>query len=43
MTKVMIVLSQEYVVFLEFLKSQTVEFLSQIIEEAIIFAYEDAL
>ena len=41
--RLLIILSSEYVVFLEFLKNSTIDYLSQIIEEGIIFAYEDAL
>lgn len=41
--KLLVVLTSDYVVFLECLQSQTFEFLSQLIEEAIIFSYEDAI
>ena len=37
------VLTSDYVVFLEFLQGQTFEFLTQLIEEAVIYSYEDAI
>lgn len=39
----MISLSKDYVVFLEYLQNQSVDLLCQLIEEGVIFAYEDAL
>ena len=41
--KLLVVLTSDYVVFLEFLQGQTFEFLTQLIEEAVIYSYEDAI
>jgi hypothetical protein len=40
LTKLMTLLASDYAVFLEILQSQTLDWLSQIIEEAIIYLYE---
>jgi hypothetical protein len=41
--KLMAVISQDFMVYLFFLQNNALEHLSQIVEEAIIFAYEDAI
>jgi hypothetical protein len=42
LTKLMTLLASDYAVFLEILQSQTLDWLSQIIEEAIIYLYEQS-
>ena len=36
-------MANEFVVFLDFLKNGNLDYLAQIMEEAIIFAYDDAV
>ncbi|CDW88620.1 UNKNOWN [Stylonychia lemnae] len=43
LSKLFIILSSDYVVFLECLQHQTLDFMSQLIEEGVIYAYEDAI
>ena len=40
LTKLMILLASDYAVFLEYLQTQTLDWLSQMIEEAVIYAHE---
>jgi len=39
----MALVSQDFLIYLQFLQSSTIDYLSQIVEEGVIFAYEDAL
>ena len=39
----MILLASDYAVFLEYLQTQTLDWLSQMIEEAVIYAHEQAI
>eukprot|EP00350_Pseudokeronopsis_sp_OXSARD2_P006401 CAMPEP_0170553122 /NCGR_PEP_ID=MMETSP0211-20121228/10958_1 /TAXON_ID=311385 /ORGANISM="Pseudokeronopsis sp., Strain OXSARD2" /LENGTH=158 /DNA_ID=CAMNT_0010861257 /DNA_START=864 /DNA_END=1340 /DNA_ORIENTATION=+ len=39
----LIILSQDYANFLEFLQSQALDFMCQILEEGVIFGYEDSM
>lgn len=43
LTKLMLLLASDYAVFLEFLQTKTLEWLSQLIEEALIYANDQAL
>lgn len=43
LTKLMILLASDYAVFLEYLQSSTLDWLSQMIEEAVIYAHDQAI
>jgi hypothetical protein len=43
LTKMMILLASDYAVFLEYLQTQTLDWLCQMIEEAVIFANDRAI
>jgi hypothetical protein len=40
--KVLAILSQDQIVHIEFLQTNTIDFISQIVEEGLIFVFDDA-